>query len=179
MLLPATGRRARLTPRFDLHFVVDLTGSSPREPANSGNRAFRPDSLKPEHTGWPRVEGFALKEQESVNRKLIRPSLSEIQEQMSTGRMQRRKPTPPDQTNAESFYYVKQMQARTPMVVVLDTGETIRGVIEWYDKNCIKVHRTAEPNLLIFKSAIRYIYKQNDSKNGNNGEDVARDAENE
>ena len=120
-----------------------------------------------------------MKEQESVNRKLIRPSLSEIQEQMSTGRMQRRKPTPPDQTNAESFYYVKQMQARTPVVVVLETGENIRGVIEWYDKNCIKVHRTAEPNLLIFKSAIRYIYKQNDSKNGSNGEDPGRDADNQ
>lgn len=101
-----------------------------------------------------------------MNRKLIRPTLSEIQDQMSAGRMPRRKPTPPDQTNAESFYYVKQMQARTPVVVVLDTGESIRGVIEWYDKNCIKVHRAGEPNLLIFKSAIRYIYKQNDSKNG-------------
>ena len=80
--------------------------------------------------------------------------------------MPRRKPTPPDQTNAESFYYVKQMQARTPVVVVLGSGESIRGVIEWYDKNCIKVHRAGEPNLLIFKSAIRYIYKQNDSKDG-------------
>ena len=35
-----------------------------------------------------------------MNRKLIRPSLSEIQDQMAT-RMQRKKPTPPEQTNAE------------------------------------------------------------------------------
>jgi len=119
-----------------------------------------------------------MKELVSVNRKLIRPSLSDIQEQMSSGRMQRRKPTPPDQTNAESFYYVKQMQARTPMVVVLDSGETIRGVIEWYDKNCIKVHRAGEPNLLIFKSCIRYLYKQSDSKNGS-GENSGRDTDNE
>ena len=67
------------------------------------------------------------------------------------------------------------MQARTPVVVVLDTGENIRGVIEWYDKSCIKVHRAAEPNLLIFKSCIRYIYKQTDSKNGSNGEGGGRD----
>ena len=100
-----------------------------------------------------------------MNRKLIRPSLSEIQDQMANrGGMQRRKPAPPEQTNAESFYYIKQMQARTPMVVVLDTGETIRGVIEWYDKNCIKVHRTSESNLLIMKSAIRYMYKQSEPK---------------
>jgi len=119
-----------------------------------------------------------MKELVSVNRKLIRPSLSDIQEQMSANRMQRRKPTPPDQTNAESFYYVKQMQARTPMVVVLDTGETIRGVIEWYDKNCIKVHRVNEPNLLIFKSCIRYLYKQSDAKNGS-GENRSTNGEND
>jgi sRNA-binding regulator protein Hfq len=119
-----------------------------------------------------------MKELVSVNRKLIRPSLSDIQEQMSAGRMQRRKPTPPDQTNAESFYYVKQMQARTPMVVVLESGETIRGVIEWYDKNCIKVHRVGEPNLLIFKSCIRYLYKQSDAKNGS-GENRSHNGEGE
>jgi host factor-I protein len=104
-----------------------------------------------------------------VNRKLIRPSLSEIQDQMGS-RMQRKKPAPPEQTNAENFYYIKQMQARTPMAVVLETGETIRGVIEWYDKNCIKVHRANEPNLLIMKSAVRYMYKQSESKDGSNGD---------
>src|SRR2546422_3232835 len=91
------------------------------------------------------------KECKRVNRKLIRPTLSEVQDQMGT-RLQRKKPAPPEQTNAENFYYIKQMQARTPMVVVLDTGEGIHGVIEWYDKTCIKVHRTNEPNLLIMKS---------------------------
>ncbi len=119
-----------------------------------------------------------------MNRKLIRPTLSEIQDQMANrGGPQRRKPAPPEQTNAESFYYIKQMQARTPMVVVLDTGEAIRGVIEWYDKNCIKVHRASEPNLLIMKSAVRYMYKQSEPKDGgsesNNTPDVDRDIGNE
>ncbi len=100
-----------------------------------------------------------------MNRRLIRPSLSEVQDQMNS-RMQRKKPAPPEQTNAENFYYLKQMQARTPMVVVLNSDETIRGIIEWYDKCCIKVHRANEPNLLIMKSAIKYIYKENESKNG-------------
>src|SRR5712692_2739169 len=108
------------------------------------------------------------KECAMVNRKLIRPTLSEIQDQMGT-RLQRKKPAPPDQTNAENFYYIKQMQARTPMVVVLDAGETIRGVIEWYDKDCIKVHRANEPNLLIMKSSVRYMYKQAESKDGGSG----------
>jgi host factor-I protein len=108
------------------------------------------------------------KERGAVNRKLIRPSLSEIQDQMGARNLQRKKPAPPEQTNAENFYYIKQMQARTPMVVVLDSGETIRGVIEWYDKSCIKVHRANEPNLLIMKSFIRYMYKQAEAKDDNN-----------
>ena len=103
-----------------------------------------------------------------VNRKLIRPSLSDIQDQMGS-RMQRKKPAPPDQTNAENFYYIKQMQGRTPMVVVLNTDEEIRGVIEWYDKDCIKVHRANEPNLLIMKSVIRYMYKQTEAKDAGDG----------
>lgn len=95
-----------------------------------------------------------------MNRKLIRPSLTDLKEQVAA-RQQRKKPVPPEQTNAENFYYVKQMQAKTPMVVVLTDGETIRGVIEWYDKQCIKVHRNGEPNLLIYKPSIKYLYKEN------------------
>src|SRR3989442_4075209 len=79
------------------------------------------------------------KECERVNRKLIRPTLSEVQDQMGT-RLQRKKPAPPEQTNAENFYYIKQMQARTPMVVVLDTGERIYSVIESFHKNWHKSH---------------------------------------
>ena len=93
-----------------------------------------------------------------MNRKLIRPTLSEVQDQMGTS-MVRKKPVPPEQTSAENFYYIKQMQARSRMVVVLEGGEIIRGILEWYDKNCIKVHRHNEPNLLIMKSAVRYMYK--------------------
>ncbi len=103
-----------------------------------------------------------------MNRKLIRPTLSEVQDQMGA-RLQRKKPAPPEQTNAENFYYIKQMQARTPMVVVLDSGEVVHGVIEWYDKNCIKVNRVKEPNLLIMKSAVRYMYKESDSKDSGDG----------
>src|SRR5580700_5654144 len=63
-----------------------------------------------------------------------------------------RKAAPPEQTNAENFYYQKQMQSRTPMVIVLRDGEEIHGVIEWYDKACIKVIRDGgRPNLMIYK----------------------------
>jgi sRNA-binding regulator protein Hfq len=87
--------------------------------------------------------------------------LTEIKEQTAS-KPQRRKPVPPEQTNAESFYYIKQMNSKTPMVVALQDGEIIHGVIEWYDKNCLKVNRTDKPNLLVMKNHIKYMYKESE-----------------
>ena len=70
-----------------------------------------------------------------------------------------KKTTPPDQTNAEQFYYSKQMQAKTHMIVVLTDGEQLEGVIEWYDKDCVKLNRVGAPNLLLYKHCIKYIHK--------------------
>jgi host factor-I protein len=75
-----------------------------------------------------------------------------------------RKTAPPEQTNAENFYYQKQMQSRTPMVIVLRDGEEVHGIIEWYDKSCIKVIREdGGPNLMIYKPAIKYMFKEEES----------------
>jgi len=129
------------------------------------------------------TEGFA-------NRKLIRPSLNRTEHNhnhanhspvapMGERRSDRpergdrngdrngaggRKAAPPEQTNAENFYYQKQMQAKTPMVIVLRDGEQVSGVIEWYDKSCIKINRNSGPNLLIYKPSIKYMFKE--SENG-------------
>ncbi len=102
---------------------------------------------------------------ETANRKLIRPSLVEVKDQGNNNNNKRPVPpaqkrtVPPETTNAENFYYVKQMQTRTPMVIVLNDGEEIHGIIEWYDRNCLKVNREDAPNLLIYKPAIKYLYK--------------------
>jgi len=98
---------------------------------------------------------------EPGNRRLIRPSLTEMKDQRPPRKdgPPPKKVSPPDQTNAENFYYLKQMQSKTPMTIVLKDGETLKGVIEWYDKSCLKVNRDGEPNLLIFKSNIKYMYK--------------------
>ena len=110
----------------------------------------------------------------TANRKLIRPSLLEVKEQMQTtnGKATHaagtgngggsKKNIPHEQTNAENYYYVKQMQARTPMVVVLNDGEAIHGIVEWYDRSCIKVNREDAPNLLIYKHNIKYLYKEDE-----------------
>jgi host factor-I protein len=134
------------------------------------------DSLPADRT--VEAEGFA-------NRKLIRPSLNRTDHnhaQASTGELRDRerserpernerndrpsggrKPAPPEQTNAENFYYQKQMQSKTPMVIVLRDGEEIHGMIEWYDKSCLKVARNGQTNLLIYKPAIKYMYKEGEN----------------
>lgn len=106
---------------------------------------------------------------ESPNRRLIRPPLAQAVKESGGSRNPRTaappaklvkpKQTPPDTTNAENFYYIKQMQSKTPMVIVLLDGEELHGVIEWYDKLCLKITREEGPNLLVYKSYIKYLYK--------------------
>jgi host factor-I protein len=112
-------------------------------------------------------------EETFVSRKLIRPSLSapaprtepvsERRERLErTDRMASNSPRrsgPPEQTHAENYYYQKQMQSKTVVVVVMKDGEQVQGFIEWYDRNCIKLNRNGGGTLLIYKPAIRYIYK--------------------
>ncbi len=119
---------------------------------------------------------------ESGNRKLIRPSFNEFKEKgnefkekshdfkekaeaprKSAAGGPARRAIPPDQTNAENFYYVKQMQSKTPMAITLKDGEVIKGVIEWYDKSCLKVNRDEGPNLLLYKSNIKYMFKDEEA----------------
>ena len=100
---------------------------------------------------------------EPANRKLIRPSLNEAKAEVKTQRPQPRggpkRTSPREQAKAENFYYLKQMQSKTPMSIVLRDGEILKGVIEWYDKDCLKVNREGAPNLLVFKSNIKYMHK--------------------
>ena len=114
-----------------------------------------------------------------VNRKLIRPTLTEVKEQFVPRPHSalpvpavRKKPAPPDQTAAENFYYVKQMQSRTLVAVQLTDGEVLRGIVEWYDRDCIKLTRSGSPNVLIYKHCIKYIHKDGSefSQGGTNGQ---------
>jgi host factor-I protein len=112
-----------------------------------------------------------------VNRKLFRPALTDVKEQLP-GRQQHsvpqphKKPAPPEQTHAENFYWVKQMQSKTPVAVIMTDGEVLRGTVEWYDRDCIKLTRFGSPNLLIYKQRIKYVYKDGEeaAQGGTNGQ---------
>jgi host factor-I protein len=123
--------------------------------------------------------GRALDPEVFANRKLIRPALNRndhprqeaTERRQDTDRRERaerpssngKKTPPPEQTHAENFYYQKQMQSKTPMVLVLQDGEEIHGMIEWYDKYCLKVNRTSGSNLLIYKPSIKYMFKESEA----------------
>ncbi len=75
-----------------------------------------------------------------------------------------------DSSHAEVFYFQKQIQAQTRMIVVLENGEQMEGIIEWYDRYAIKMRNLGSPGLdggsssgrarvLVYKDCIRYIYK--------------------
>ena len=74
----------------------------------------------------------------------------------------RKRIPPPMETNAELFYYKKQIDAHTLMVIVLRDGEEIEGTIEWYDRGALKVNRKSAPNLLLLKRNIKYMFKAED-----------------
>ena len=52
------------------------------------------------------------------------------------------------------------------MIFLLEDGERIEGVIEWYDRYSIKV-RQGTVRTLIYKSCIKYLYKATDSERVN------------
>lgn len=123
-----------------------------------------------------------------MNRKLIRTTLADVkarrdvlnERERANGQMQRggglqqrpaqhssaiqvrKRQPPPTETHAEIYYYKKQIDAHTPMVLVLMDGEEIEGTIEWYDRGALKINRRSEPNLLILKRHIKYMYKVED-----------------
>jgi len=63
---------------------------------------------------------------------------------------------------AELFYLQKQIQAQTPMVLVLEDGEKVEGCVEWYDRNVLKIR--GRQKTLVYKSAIKYMYKVGDQE---------------
>jgi host factor-I protein len=120
--------------------------------------------------------GRAPEPETFTSRKLIRPTLAANgtrtdaprsdngeRRERTNGGGGAKKTAPAEQTHAENFYYLKQIQTKTPLVLVLRDGETVHGVIEWYDRCCIKLTRQGQNNLLIYKQAIKYMYKESET----------------
>lgn len=67
---------------------------------------------------------------------------------------------PPEETYLES-QYLKQLGEKQKIVSIkLCDGEVVRGWIEYYDKNMVRLTREGAPNLFIFKHDILYIAEE-------------------
>lgn len=67
------------------------------------------------------------------------------------------KNTPPEETGMEASYLKALGEKQTPVTVKLMSGESVRGWIEYYDANMIRLTREHSPNLFIYKHEIVYI----------------------
>ncbi len=66
--------------------------------------------------------------------------------------------TPPPEETLEEANYLKQLgEKQKPVSIRLLGGEVVRGWIEYYDRDMLRLTREGEPNLFIFKSEIAYI----------------------
>ena len=76
------------------------------------------------------------------------------------------KAPPPDETSEEAAYLKWLGEKQKPVCIKLADGEVVRGWIEYYDRNMVRLTRETQPNLFIFKHEIMYIMEDN-HKRGN------------
>ena len=65
----------------------------------------------------------------------------------------------PEQTFEEVKYLRYLVDKALPVVIRLSSNEEVRGVIEFYDSNFIRVTREGAPNLFLYKHDIKYLYE--------------------
>src|SRR3954463_5703242 len=75
-----------------------------------------------------------------------------------TSRRDRRQ-SAPETTFREAEYIDRLSKSRTPVIVKLIDGEEVRGWIEYYDKDIIRITRETQPNLFIYKNRVKYLYE--------------------
>jgi hypothetical protein len=66
-----------------------------------------------------------------------------------------------DSTGMEAWYMRQLMTSEIPIVVVLDTGEKVRGLVRYYDKDTFSLGPTdGSPKVFLRKESIRYLYEE-------------------
>lgn len=71
---------------------------------------------------------------------------------------------PPDETLEEAAYLKVLGEKQRQVSLKLADGEVVRGWIEYYDKNMVRLTREDGPNLFIFKHEIMYIAEEGKKK---------------
>jgi host factor-I protein len=71
---------------------------------------------------------------------------------------------PPEETHEEAAYLKGLGERQKAVSIKLADGEVVRGWIEYYDKNMIRLTREDGPNLFIYKHEILYIAEEGGKK---------------
>jgi host factor-I protein len=77
-----------------------------------------------------------------------------------TAPVKKAKTPPPEDTYEESAYLKALGEKQKPVSVKLMGGEVVRGWIEYYDRNMVRLTREGAPNLFIFKHEIMWISEE-------------------
>ena len=80
------------------------------------------------------------------------------------GGVKKPKSPPPEETFEEALYLKLLGEKQKTVSVKLAGGEVVKGWIEYYDKNMIRLTREGEPNLFIFKHDIMYIAEEGSAR---------------
>jgi hypothetical protein len=66
-----------------------------------------------------------------------------------------------DETGREAAYLKELIDQETPVVVVLRTGETLRGIVRYYDRDVFSLGPAdGGPKLFLRKTGVRYLYEE-------------------
>jgi len=66
-----------------------------------------------------------------------------------------------DSTGMEAWYMKQLMTAEIPIVVVLETGEKVRGLVRYYDKDTFSLGPSdGSSKIFLRKDSIRYLYEE-------------------
>jgi len=66
-----------------------------------------------------------------------------------------------ESTGMEAWYMKQLMTSEIPIVVVLNTGEKVRGFVRYYDKETFSLGPAdGSPKMFLRKESIRYLYEE-------------------
>src|SRR2546426_2599925 len=66
-----------------------------------------------------------------------------------------------ESTGMEGWYMKQLITSEIPVVVVLDTGESVRGFVRYYDKDTFSLSPVdGSPKMFLRKESIRYLYEE-------------------
>ncbi len=71
---------------------------------------------------------------------------------------------PPEDTHEEAAYLKMLGEKQKPVRIKLVDGEVVKGWIEYYDRDMVRLTREGAPNLFIYKHDIRYIAEEGGKK---------------